>query len=914
MVRAATVMTALAVVLAMAVFTCVRVARSHLSPALELWLAKDGALVASRVGDESTSFLVGSKLVEVNGRQVRRAEASPVRGLVGLNEVTVIDSSSGSLATVYWLVTLSSVSENGAHRNERLAGILGTRQLVQVDGDGAIGAAMKARTGELTRYTFSSPDSGVVEVIVQRFDWRVMWALFVVGVGFAVIGVGAFQLRPDTRSGWALLWFASYLALFWFLRAIPFMSRTSFESGLYLAVRCLIFVPTFYFMTVFSPLRRLVRDARWALGVGLLLGLGFYAGNWLVAPSWAETGALVPEIGVAWMVLVLLTLMVSLSADAALRLARWPLAALDRMRGHAFRLAFFAGFAPLAVYTIVRILSQDRFAEARILFELAVLLFPLILAYATVRHNLLQLNELLLEGVGYGAVLIGITVIYSIAVGGVAPVAEAVLPDNSMPITFAAVALMTGLAVPLHSRVRRTLDGYRERRSFDAESILAGPEAQTLSLDAPHHYFNRLAKRLSEGLNVPEVSILLRQPQTQDWWLAASTQSHAGEPQREACDALFREMTRAKAELARDVLEEALEMTELKLEVIRGLDELRAAIAFPLIVSEELWGILAVGDKATQTNYSFGEVRLLRRAARECALGLYHLHLRIAIPEDEELEIERSVQGAEPWPERIGSYEVERLLGEGAQAHVYLGSKDGRNVAIKVANQRVLLDPTLRRRFEREMAILRELDHRNVVAVLEAGLLDEGRPYMVMPYYSNGSLRSRLRREGRLEEPEALRFVIDVAQGLQAAHARGVVHRDVNPRNILLADHGAAIGDFGIAVWDGGETLTTHSQMLGTPGYLSPEVCEGKRPDWRADQYGLGVTLYELLAGKRPYRARHVMQVVAKHLRAEIPEVRNANAQVSERTSNAVRRMMAKEPEERFGSYDELLDELGGTT
>jgi serine/threonine-protein kinase len=124
---------------------------------------------------------------------------------------------------------------------------------------------------------------------------------------------------------------------------------------------------------------------------------------------------------------------------------------------------------------------------------------------------------------------------------------------------------------------------------------------------------------------------------------------------------------------------------------------------------------------------------------------------------------------------------------------------------------------------------------------------------------------------------------------------------------VFVADDGRAkIGDFGIAQWEGATTITAQNQMIGTPGYLSTEACRGGRVDWRSDQYALGVVLYELLAGKRPFRAGRVLELLAMHLHAEVPDVRALRSGVSQRTVEAIARMMAKRPEDRFATYEEI--------
>ncbi len=202
--------------------------------------------------------------------------------------------------------------------------------------------------------------------------------------------------------------------------------------------------------------------------------------------------------------------------------------------------------------------------------------------------------------------------------------------------------------------------------------------------------------------------------------------------------------------------------------------------------------------------------------------------------------------------------------------------------------------------------------HPNVLEVLDFGFGPE--LYLVIEYCALGTLRDLLRESGRLRPRDALRVAQQAASGLAAAHEMGVVHRDINPRNLLRARRDLIkVSDFGIAHWDREETLTTH-EMLGTPGYLSPELCSGQPVDWRADQYALGITLFEMIAGRRPYGSARALEVLSMHIHAAIPDLRAEAPEVSDAVSKelaqTVRVMMSKTPSGRFESYDALLEAL----
>ena len=204
-------------------------------------------------------------------------------------------------------------------------------------------------------------------------------------------------------------------------------------------------------------------------------------------------------------------------------------------------------------------------------------------------------------------------------------------------------------------------------------------------------------------------------------------------------------------------------------------------------------------------------------------------------------------------PSTIGRYEVIRSLGRGATGVVYLANDPllGRDVAIKLLSPALSGDRAATRRFEQEARAASALDHPRVVAVHEIGRTSDDRLYIVMAYHVGTTLRDRIAR-GPLPVDEAARIAAEIGEGLAAAHAKGIVHRDVKPENVLLTERGARIVDFGIAKI-AGQALTRTGAALGTAAYMSPEQTHGTDVDGRTDLWSLGVVLYEMLAGVRPF-------------------------------------------------------------
>jgi serine/threonine protein kinase len=202
-----------------------------------------------------------------------------------------------------------------------------------------------------------------------------------------------------------------------------------------------------------------------------------------------------------------------------------------------------------------------------------------------------------------------------------------------------------------------------------------------------------------------------------------------------------------------------------------------------------------------------------------------------------------------------GRYEVEKTLGGGGMAVVYLARDGelGRPVAVKVLADNLAGDTELRERFVREGRLAARLSHPNVVRVYDAGEQD-GRPFIVMECVEGESLAESVRREGRLDPDRVAELGVQACAGLEHAHRAGLVHRDVKPANLLLTRDGTLkVADFGIAHAAGGTHVTAVGTVLGTAAYLSPEQALGEQVTPASDLYSLGVCLYELLAGKPPF-------------------------------------------------------------
>ncbi|HEU5042384.1 MAG TPA: serine/threonine-protein kinase [Gemmatimonadales bacterium] len=255
-------------------------------------------------------------------------------------------------------------------------------------------------------------------------------------------------------------------------------------------------------------------------------------------------------------------------------------------------------------------------------------------------------------------------------------------------------------------------------------------------------------------------------------------------------------------------------------------------------------------------------------------------------------------------------YPIEREIAHGAMATVYLARDraGGRQVAVKVMHPR-LADALGAERFQREIAVVRAMDHPLIVPLYASGDAG-GTLYYVMPFVPGETLAQRLERERRLPCADALRLAADIADALGYAHARGVLHRDIKPENILLQEGRALVADFGLARAIGAadyERLTQTGVVVGTAHYMSPEqLLEDRDLDQRTDIYSLACILFEMLTGSPPFTGPNLTELATRILRAPPPSARQLRAEVSERVDRVIVKALAKSPADRFATMEDF--------
>jgi serine/threonine protein kinase len=257
----------------------------------------------------------------------------------------------------------------------------------------------------------------------------------------------------------------------------------------------------------------------------------------------------------------------------------------------------------------------------------------------------------------------------------------------------------------------------------------------------------------------------------------------------------------------------------------------------------------------------------------------------------------------------LAGYRVEALAGRGGMGVVYRATQLAleRQVALKLIAPELAQDESFRERFKRESRTAALIEHAHVIPVHEAGEAD-GELFIAMRFIEGIDLRELIRREGRIEPARAVRLLAQVASALDAAHARGLVHRDIKPGNVIIAhedgqDH-AYLTDFGLSknVSSDSIALTAAGEFVGTIDYTAPELVLGKPFDSRLDIYSLGCVMFEVLTGTPPFGGRPSMRVLFAHLQEPPPDISAQRADISAATARAITRALEKEPEDRSAS------------
>ena len=266
---------------------------------------------------------------------------------------------------------------------------------------------------------------------------------------------------------------------------------------------------------------------------------------------------------------------------------------------------------------------------------------------------------------------------------------------------------------------------------------------------------------------------------------------------------------------------------------------------------------------------------------------------------------------------RIGDYIIEKRLGTGGMGEVYLAEQQSmmRPVALKILQPDLLEDQSYLERFYREVRILAKIEHPNIVNAIETGY-EDNICYFSMSYIKGNDLKHRLDHDGKMSEIDALYVILNIAEALKFVWEKHkLIHRDIKPANIILTEeHEVKLMDLGISkivTDDKSGDLTMAGMVVGSPYYISPEQAKAEKDiDWRADMYSLGASFYHMLVGSLPFDAETPMGIIAAHLSKPIPDPRKKVPSITDNSANIVGRMMQKEKEKRFSSWNDAIESI----
>jgi serine/threonine-protein kinase len=318
---------------------------------------------------------------------------------------------------------------------------------------------------------------------------------------------------------------------------------------------------------------------------------------------------------------------------------------------------------------------------------------------------------------------------------------------------------------------------------------------------------------------------------------------------------------------------------------------------------------------------SYADGMLSSRLCPQCG-GRFPADFRVC-PRDA-VPLEDAPEGDDPLVGQVlaGSYEVTRVLGEGGMGRVYEARHtrlSGKRFAIKLLHPDLARQPEVVTRFQREAEAASGINHVNVVGVHDVNSTLDGQPYIVAELLQGEELGDYLERVGKVPAGDAVRIARQVCRALGAAHAQGIVHRDVKPENVFLTGDVGRIEaatvkviDFGISkvASAGGESLTKTGMVMGTPDYMAPEQARGDRVDARADIYAVGAILYRALTGRKPFDGLDPMATLTAVLTTEPDRPSALDASIPLALELVVQRAMAKSPKDRYQTMDELEHEL----
>jgi eukaryotic-like serine/threonine-protein kinase len=264
--------------------------------------------------------------------------------------------------------------------------------------------------------------------------------------------------------------------------------------------------------------------------------------------------------------------------------------------------------------------------------------------------------------------------------------------------------------------------------------------------------------------------------------------------------------------------------------------------------------------------------------------------------------------------DQFDHFQIRGHIAQGGMSDIYRAYDllSGKDVVLKVPDRMTIGDPAQFERFQRELEVMRTLDHPSILKGLGSGRYNNT-PYLVTELVSGESMRDFVHRVAPLQPDKAIELIRKIADGLAHCHDHGIIHRDLKPENILFSEEGQpVILDFGLALTKGAYRVTyaNLSGTAGTPDYMSPEQVEGKRGDARTDLYALGIMFFELLSGRTPFTGDNTMAVMSQHLNGAIPRLDAEQPAVTPQLAAVIARCLQRNPDDRYPDMHAFIHDL----
>ncbi len=607
-------------------------------------------------------IVTGDRVIEVNGSSV--ADLSEYkRGLRqsrdGATQLVLQKQTEGERKHFLYLVQprhpVFSVDSGGGIVSSRFGTLekwdlsLGDR-IMSVNGSAVAGPEEIGRDESLdgpmmdVRIDRSGRGLPSLELCALLLDPRVSWIHFLLGTAFSTFGAVVYRIKPARRTSWGFFIFCIYAGIFYFLRGIPSLFKTSLEYRMFLGLLNFAVFPLLFLVGTYTPMRRFVSGMRrlllFALAVGTTVSLLHLALEDTI--FFAVWGA------------CLLGLLLAMSfMDKLLIPFGFAIEPIDRQRSNAMRLALSLAFGPNLLYLVFRMATKSG-AGMQCWFELTPFIFPVVISYAIVRQNFLSINELLIEGLVFGTLMLAVASSYGLMIGSVVPLLDALRPGLTPWAVGAVTGVLAGGTLPIYVRVRRALERHYERQQARYDDLIQAIEREGGSHPTLQSYCAELVEKLRRLTETPDVCVLAYvsrtgnavaqiEPPTGRLEVVAQSvaemrdMSFAGEMPTP----LISLLERRPEGIYREEFDDAIQKGEVGRPLADMMARLHAIMLFPIIVENHLTALLTLGNKVNCSNYSQAEIAKIRHVARCVTVGFYGFAMQMRLREKMKAEEER---------------------------------------------------------------------------------------------------------------------------------------------------------------------------------------------------------------------------------------------------------------------------------